>query len=227
MHIEHEMLICGYDRKIKMFYIADFFENNRYTFTTAPFDCVEQAISHVLESELFSFDEIEYHAANYKFSYYFFYNSLNNFLSSKNTAAENENVIIGKVESEQIQKGLYIFGINNYRLLKQALSETAHDQTGFYLLKSMHVLYDHKVMMCERLKYLSNAGRIDIPAPIADEYENIKNLSLINRNLFLKYIFTRDYKLTDKIINNTTIIESLEIETITELIKIISANTIL
>ena len=224
IHFEHEMLIYGYDRETKVFYIADFFENNKYSFVTVLFNCVESAVIGALESESFSCDEIEFCNANYKFSYSFLKNSLNNFLHSTNTVAEGENVVVWEPELEQIQKGGYTFGIKNYSLLKKALSKASNSQTGIIAFTPLHVIFDHKVMMCERLKYLVNRGLLDSNDNIIAEYSNIKDISQSNRNLFIKCMITKEYKLLDKIISKLDIIEELEIEAITYLIEKLSAN---
>lgn len=221
-HFEHEMLIYGYDTKEKIFYIADFYKNSKYTFTVAPFDCVENAIKGTLKSEQFSCDEIEFCNTNYKFSNYLLYNSLNNFLYSKNTVAENENVILENAELEEIQKGRYTFGIKNYSLLIQSLSKLLHEKIDFYDIRPLYVIFDHKVMMCERLKYLANMGIIDFNDSIIDKYLNIKKICVTNCNLFIKFSLTKDYNLINKIINNINILESLETEAITYLIEKVS-----
>lgn len=220
MHNEHGMLIYGYDKKMKIFYAADFFKKMKYSFATVSFDCIESAIINVLESELFGCEVIEFNNSNYKFSKSFLYNSLNNFLYSKNIAAENENVIIGDAELEQIQKGRYTFGMKNYDLLKETLSRVLYEKKRFFDLKPLHVIFDHKVMMCERIKYLLNSGVIDNSDSILDKYINIKNKSEINRSLIVKFRITKDYGLIDKIINNINIVESLEKEAVTYLINI-------
>ncbi len=223
-HSIHDMLIYGYDRKQRLFFVADFFKYSKYEFETVPFDCVETAIINALESCVFGCDEIEFIHTNYKFSNYFLINSLNNYLHSQNIVAENENVIINEFELDQIEKGRYTFGIKNYSLLKQKLLKVLLNETAFHVLKALHVIFDHKVMMCERLNYLANMGTIDYNDPIIDEYSNIKNISLLTRNLFIKFAHTKDNRLLDKIINNINIIESLEVEALNYLVKNISTK---
>lgn len=152
------------------------------------------------------------------------YNSLNNFLYSLNTVAEGENVIIADYELEQIQQGRYIFGVKTYSLLKQTLSKVLHDGIDFNDIRPLHVISDHKLMMCERLKYLANAGVIETNDSIIDEYLNIKNISLTNRNRYLKFLITKDYRLIKEIIFNIDKMESLEIKAITHLVNKLSAN---
>lgn len=153
------------------------------------------------------------------------YNSLNNFLYSLNTAAEGENVIIADYEAEPIQQGRYIFGIKTYGLLKQTLSKVLHNEMEFNDIRPLHVISDHKLMMCERLKYLANAGVIEANDYIIDEYLTIKNISLTNRNLYLKFLITKEYSLINKIIYNLDKMESLEIKAVTYLVNKLSVNT--
>lgn len=223
-HFSHEMLIYGYDNKMKVFYIADFFENSKYTFVAEPFDCVESAISSALKWKEFSCDEIEFCHIKYKFSNYFLYNSLNNFLNSENNIAENERVMIADAEAKRIQEGQYTFGIKNYNLLKFTLSRILNDKITFNDIRPLYVLFDHKVMMCERLKYLAKIGVIDFNDPVIDKYTNIMKVCKNNYNLFIKFRITNDYKLIDKILNNINTIEPLEIETIKYLIESLSTK---
>ncbi len=222
-HGGHEMLIYGYDRNLRVFFIADFFQNYKYAFETEPFDCVENAIINMFESKLFLCTEIDFCKSDYKFSNYFLLNSLNNFLYSQNNVAENENVFFGEYESEPIKRGEYVFGIKNYSLLKEKLSKVTCNDT-YYDFRSLHVVFDRKVMMCELLKYLANTGVIHFNDSIIDDYSNIKNISRTNRNLFIKFTVTKDIKLIDKIIDNINIMEALEVEAITYLIKKVSAK---
>ncbi|PYG87468.1 hypothetical protein LY28_02138 [Ruminiclostridium sufflavum DSM 19573] len=222
MHAAHEMLIYGYDRTLKVFFIADFLHNYKYAFETESFDCIESSITNMLESELFLCTEIAFCKSDYKFSNYFLVNSLKNFLYSQNNVAENENVFIAQYESEPIKRGEYVFGIKNYGLLKEKLSEVIYNNN--YDFRSLHVVFDHKVMMCELLKYLANTGMIAFNDSMIEDYSNIKNISRSNRNLLIKFTVTKDKKLIDKIIDNINIMEALEVKAITYLIKKASAK---
>ncbi len=221
-HFIHDMLIYGYDRERRIFYIGDFMEISKYTFNIVTFECVESAIGNSLDSTIFGCDVIEYKNTNYSFNTYFLCNSLNNLLFSKNVIADNENVIMADVEIEQIKKGLYTFGIKNYSLLRQTLLKIVNGTVEFSDVRPLHVILDHKVMMCERLKYLSKIGLISDDDRIIEEYTNIKYICQTNRSLFIKYTITRNNSLVERIINNLNLVEEIEIKTLTKLIKSLS-----
>jgi hypothetical protein len=223
-HFEHEMLIYGYDKKLELFHIAEFW-NSTYGFDVVSFKSVEEAIKTVDPNKfLKSSCIIEYINADYKFNVYFLINSLNNFLYSKNTIAINENVYIAEDEWYQIRRGQYTFGIQNYNLLKRTLLRILNDKIEFDDIRPFHVIFDHKVMMCERLKYLVCKGLIHSDDPIIDVYANIKYISLLNRSLYIKFYVTKNYKLIDQIIRNIDIIESKEIDAINHLIECLSTK---
>lgn len=228
MHYDHQMLIYGYDNESKVFYIADFFKSSKYTFMTSSFDSVKNAVNSALKLERFSCVEIKFCDTTYEFSNYILYNSLNSFLCSR-LRSENhiyrekdESMNIGVTEAQGLSEGLYTFGIENYNLLKFTLTRILNDKIDFYDMKPLYVIFDHKVIMCERLRYLAKKGIISYNDSINDKYDNVKNISRINYQVFIKFLITKNYKLIGEIIDNLNKMESLEKEALTYLIEKVS-----
>lgn len=221
-HFQHQLLIYGYDKTLKTFYIADFYASSRYSFENASFDSVELAIINSLNLDNFLCDEIEFYYTNYKFNNDFLYNSLNNLLHSKNNVLQNENIFISDIEIQRIQENKYTFGMENYNLLKNTLLGLLNGNNKFNDVKPLHIIFQHKVIMSERLKFLAKKKLINPNDDIINEYVNLQNISNLCRNLFMKYQVTHDNKLLNKIISNLDLLISSETDAITCLINKVS-----
>ncbi len=65
-------------------------------------------------------------------------------------------------------------------------------------IRALHLLYDHKVLMNERLKYLMEKGIIEYDNEILDGYMEVVNNMLTARNLLIKTSITGDVNCLDR-----------------------------
>ena len=78
------------------------------------------------------------------------------------------------------------FGINVYdRVLNRINEQTSKDEPDFDI-RALHLMYDHKVLMYERIKYLMANGYLDYNEDILKSYSVVVKNMLAARNLLIK-----------------------------------------
>ena len=83
-----------------------------------------------------------------------------------------------------------VFGVNVYdAVLKQIGIQLSGDDPDFDI-RALHLVYDHKVLMNERIKYLMEKGILEYNSEILDSYMEVVNLMLTARNLLIKCSIT-------------------------------------
>lgn len=71
----------------------------------------------------------------------------------------------------------------------------------------LHVLYDHKTLMIDRINHMFFMKYMENDDTILDEFISLQNLCLVNRNLFIKYQSTKNKDIINRIIDNIRIIK--------------------
>lgn len=211
-HRMHELFVYGFNDITKIFYISDFFNHGKLSSREVSFLELDESVSHV-PREIFEIDILKFKPVNYEFKFDLLIKELNDYLNSTRTILCYEENCLTPAEIHRLSEGNYVFGISNYDLINNALLliiAPGHDGEslkpeffGIYsrIRRSAHVLYNHKVLMVERLKFLQNKG-IGVDADSILKYERIKELCFINRNLILKYEITLDAGIIRKVIRN-------------------------
>ena len=89
---------------------------------------------------------------------------------------------VEEVEYMHIDGGYnYVYGLNVYDVICEDLvkNELSH--------RPMHLLYEHKSLMCKRILFLIENGFLIAETKLQRKCENLRNDFLLLRNLFLKY----------------------------------------
>jgi len=229
VHRMHELFIYGFNDEAEKFYVSDFFYNSKLSSQEVSFSELEESVKHV-PSEIFGIDLLKFIDVNYEFNYDIFIKDLNDYLNSTRTVLCYEENCLTPPEIHRLSEGGYVFGISNYDLINKAFSQVidrGHDN-GFgdiyyRILRSAHALYNHKVLMLERLKFLQKKG-MQVNADSILNYERIVELCQTNRNLSIKYRVTRDASIVQKIINNYEIVKIEEERILRDLVNILDLS---
>lgn len=113
-----------------------------------------------------------------------------------------------------------VFGIDTYDYLvyyyELLINKANINRNG--TIRNLHVLWEHKKLMVERITFLMREGHLINPEPL-ESYIKIEKMSLVLRNLSLKQSVTADINLFYKIISKIKEIRELEILTLRILTK--------
>lgn len=212
-HHPHEVLIYGYNCKLNLFYIADFFKNRKYSYSQAPFNLIEKAYYSVKQQDdylnaihLYKHNE----EAKFDLSITNIKKGIGNFLNSVNPSYQFSNY-------EQPKNDGWIFGKNIYSYIKDYLIRRG--EAGKQVdARIYHVLYDHKKCMALRLKYLREINYSYVSEELVKLIENVEMLSLIIRNMILKYNLTMRSEILKKVITKIDQLEDIETNILSQLL---------
>lgn len=218
-NLNHDILIYGYDGDTKELYVSDFFQNGKYSNQKISFHDFSQAFSNYYLATnsdylqkmiyLYRFNE----TCDYKFSIKNITNSFKVYLNSDVPEYwdiyNNEN------------KANIVFGRNVYTTLKNYAARIKLEEEDHFDLRPFYMMYDHKKIMCLRLKYLMETGyfkSLDYDEILlkANEIESdARNLV----NLTIKYNYSKNIAVIDNINNMLEDIEKNEFHNLKQFIN--------
>lgn len=186
----HEIMIYGYDLINKEFYIANNFSGGKYILSRCSFDQMEKAFNTV------SFDWIDicmyrHKAIDYKvdFNKRYFVNSLKSYITGQPSILQPSFPSWWTYDCK--------YGLGVYQHLIETVKSIPEED---YLDKRVfHLLQEHKQFMLLRLEYIQEYLNIDVSDYIRN-YSEMRRSSILLNNLVLKYNFTKNKNLLDKII---------------------------
>ena len=82
------------------------------------------------------------------------------------------------------------FGIKVYDKVLSQIDKQLHAEEPDFDIRALHVMYDHKVLMYERIKYLMNHGFLKYNQETLDEYHTVVVNMLTARNLLVRISIT-------------------------------------
>ena len=187
----HNSLIYGYDEEQNIIYIADFFRGKRFDFETCSIDEFCHAYSYPEGDEEFYF-YVWNRAIKKKEGYQYRFNiddlilKLEDYIKCTDLNSSHYYTFdtndVEEVEYMHIEGGYdYVYGIDVYDAICEDL------QNNELSIRPLHLLYEHKVLMCRRIAYLKEKGYLDTDTGLDDECMHLQNEILIIRTLFLKY----------------------------------------
>lgn len=227
VHLNHDLLVYGYDLDQELFYVSDFFKGGIYSREVISFKDFNLAFLH--------YDTVPHHKElDYLNGLIYLYqfdqeckyrrdldiqavmNSIRHYLN--NTVPEYWHHYNFGADKEKLDFGRQIYAtLKNYAKTTSELA-SALDIRPFYLL------YDHKKIMMLRLQYLYNNGYIG-----EDAVEAIRHFSVIQENariavnIVLKYNASLNKRLIDRLLQTLTDIDDAEFENLKLLSEIAQA----
>ena len=92
------------------------------------------------------------------------------------------------------------YGLDIYDMLQKYYKEVKQEEKTFFI-QPLHVLYDHKYLMLQRLLYLNKELKFKIPNDLLEEYFMLFSEVNILRNLGIKYWVSRKVSALDTVIS--------------------------
>ena len=186
----HELFIYGYNLDEEVFYVGDFTFKDHYSYSTVSFKDIEKGYDVISAPEDHMFKD------DYKGTrglYVIFKNTDTPYYEVdlrfiRDTLREYLNSVDSKDHFRMMRNRFTdtTFGINVYdRVLNRIIEQTSKDEPDFDI-RALHLMYDHKVLMFERIKYLMANGYLKYNEDIIRSYGVVVKNMLTARNLLIK-----------------------------------------
>ncbi len=185
----HELFIYGYDRDEKVFHVGDFTFTEKYSYTTVSFDEVERGYNVIAPADDHMFKD-DYKGVrglyviwkNTDRTYYdldtgLIARTIHEYLDGTDTK-DHFRMMRNRFDDT-------FFGINVY---EEVYNETmARVSKGDFDIRATHIMYDHHVIMANRIKYLMGKGIIPENQELIEKYQKevVENI-LAARNLVIR-----------------------------------------
>lgn len=198
----HELFIYGYDMDQEIFYVGDFTFKDHYSFNTVSFADIKRGYEEITASEDHVFkDDFRGHRGLYvilKNTDTVCYDVDTKLI--RDTLSEYLNSLDTKDHFRMMRNRFNdtTFGVNVYdRVLERIERQMESDEPDFDI-RALHLMYDHKVLMLERIKYLMANGYLDYDEALIQNYELVVKNMITARNLLIKISINGDVKQASK-----------------------------
>ncbi len=190
----HELFIYGYNTDEEIFYVGDFTFKDKYAYTTVSFDAVKRGFDvltpredHVFKDDYKGTRGLYVIQKNVDNKYYdidpvLIKRTLEEYLECKDTK-DHFRMMRNRFSDT-------VFGVNVYNALKDRVHKQLEAEEPDFDIRALHIAYDHKVLMLERLKYLMANEVIPFDQTMLDEYAQVVDDMLTARNLLVRISIT-------------------------------------
>ena len=198
----HELFIYGYDMDQEIFYVGDFTFKDHYSFNTVSFTDVQRGYEDITASDDHMFkDDYKGRRGLYVIQKHTdtpYYDVDLRYI--RDTISEYLNSVDSKDHFRMMRNRFddTTFGMNVYdRVLARIMKQMSEDEPDFDI-RALHLMYDHKVLMYERIKYLMANGYIEYDESLIKNYELVVKNMLTARNLLIKISINNDINQASK-----------------------------
>lgn len=216
----HELFIYGYDKEKKIFNVGDFTFNEKYAYTTVTFEEVEQGYNVIAPKDDHMFKD-DYKGTrglyviwkNNETPYYeldekLIARTLHEYLECLDTK-DHFRMMRNRFDDT-------IFGIDVYdSVLKQVEKQV---ESGDFDIRATHIMYDHKVLMYDRIQYLMEKNVIPMDQALLDEYAEVVDDVLASRNLVIRISISGDTSAKDRFAGYFADAKKKEIEVLSKVL---------
>ncbi|WP_139209369.1 hypothetical protein [Paenibacillus sp. OK003] len=218
-HRDHSVLVYGYDDEQKLFHLADNLDGGKFAKVTITYEQLVNAWENdICEHFRRFFIVLNRKDASYDFDICKVKKQIENYLSSRCIDEGffwNQIAVDGPHAYVQ-HKDYWIFGQDVYRYVQQQINKIKTSKIDTDLdIRVFHLLWEHKICMLERMKFIVNNE------DLCNEYEVVSHVSLVIRNLVIKYNISKNNRLLDDINNKLEEVVQLEKNVLVKLIAIL------
>ncbi len=190
----HELFIYGYNRDEEVFYVGDFTFQDHYSYNTVSFSDLERGYEVITEQDDHVFKDDHKGGRGlyvvmkntehptYELDIELVKENLREYLNSQDT--KNHFRMLRNRFNDTT------FGIKVYDKVLSQIDKQLHAEEPDFDIRALHVMYDHKVLMYERIKYLMNHGFLKYNQETLDEYHTVVVNMLTARNLLVRISIT-------------------------------------
>ncbi len=222
----HELFIYGYNIEKEIFYVADFTFTDHYSYSTVSFADVERGYSVISASDDHMFKD-DYKGTrglyvilkNNNTRYYdldveLIKDTLDEYLQSKDTK-NHFRMLRNRFDDT-------VFGVNVYDKVIETVDRQLHADEPDYDIRALHIVYDHKVLMYDRIKYLMANDYIPMDQALLDEYLTVVENALTARNLLVRISITEEIDRADRFAKYLNAARETEVKVLTKVLEQLS-----
>ena len=111
------------------------------------------------------------------------------------------------------------FGVDVYDRVIEQIDKQLHADEPDYDIRSLHLIYDHKVLMLERIKYLMACDYIPFSQAIVDDYATVVENAQTARNLLVRISITGEINRADRFATYLTAAKEMEIKVLSQVLE--------
>lgn len=218
-HFAHDILIHGYDKANREYHISGFNERLFYSFTKIDFENFVNAYRYSESHRDYeSTDNISLirlfkkrSDIDYKFDINLVLTLMDEYVNSKNS--------FNRFREFKNPYSDLRFGLDSYDSLIYYFNLLINQEVNSDL-RPLHVLWEHKLCMVNRIKFMQERNYFANMPTLFDDYKRIEQKILLLRNALTKYSRSHDKNANTlhMIINNLNEIRNIEGETINQMI---------
>ena len=182
----HPAFIYGYNQEQDEIHICDFIQQRKYASEIVIYENVNKSFVGKPETDIFStFNNsiaYKYRDYDYQINLELLKISLSDFINAKDSFIRQQRYFINRNME-------FVYGMQIYTCLSEYC-----EKSDVFDVRAFHVLFDHKVAMKIRLKYLFNNKIIS-----TEKFKELKKINeyilsnaLILRNMVIKYMISKN-----------------------------------
>jgi hypothetical protein len=209
---DHDVLITGINEKENTVTLLGFDNQMLFKQITVGFEIFKQSYHNLIEENnpylnkiiLYKFNE----NGSYTFDKELVVETLQDYLDSQNTS--NRFAMV----SNPLDR---VYGIECYTFLKIYINRLIKGEIDVNI-RDIHLLFEHKNIMYNRIKYMEDKGLIRKNQNLSSSYILVKEASEVIKNLMVKFSITNNESSLEKINELLTMMETKEKEILNDLL---------
>ncbi len=199
----HELFIYGYNMEEELFYVGDFTFKDKYAYSTVTFEEVKRGFNaleagedHVFRDDYKGTRGLYVIQKNVDCRYYdidpvLIKRTLIEYLEGRDTK-DHFRMMRNRFDDT-------VFGVHVYDALIKRVEKQLQQEEPDFDIRALHIAYDHKVLMYDRLKYLMANEVIPFDQEMLDDYAKVVDDMLAARNLLVRISVTGEIEAGDRI----------------------------
>jgi len=194
-HYTHDIMIYGYNLEEKTFNFAGFDKNHNFHPDKISFENFDTAYNEPVKQKHQNYinmfrkiDNLDKSKCDFNLS--FVMDILNDYLNSINSS--------GKLREKSREEDEGAYGMKIYEHLIRYIELLGKEEINPDI-RPFHILWEHKKCMVMRLKYMQENGYMDTSSSSCAAYMELEGKMFSLRNVFLKYLISKDAKIAERI----------------------------
>ena len=221
----HELFIYGYNMEEEVFYVGDFTFKDKYSYTTVSFEAVKRGFDalsagedHVFKDDYKGTRGLYVIQKNTDTKYYdldtvLIKNTIKEYLGGEDTK-NHFRMMRNRFDDT-------IFGVDVYDALLKRIDKQLHEEEPDFDIRALHIAYDHKVLMLDRLKYLMANEVIPFDQAMLDEYSEVVEDMLAARNLLVRISVTGEIEAGSRIADHINSAREKDVAILTKVMNLL------
>lgn len=203
----HDVLIYGYDDLEEVMYVADFIFKGKYSFEKVPYLAIINAYDNITDENdwLFGTGGVMLISVNNVFTYKFdtklVKDTLIEYLESTQSM-DKYRLYNNPFAGEKYGLQVYDMAINFCHNVQNGKQKPD--------FRALHNIYDHKVLMLNRLQYMQEHGYLSNCEDVVDKYSKLREQMHTVVMKFIKMAFKKDFNGFNSIVNEISNIKNNE-----------------